>query len=294
MDKKFDGYIVRPNPHDPRLTERVSGIDQTGAKIETSVTVERALTVFLNGQEIVTAMTIGDYPEYLGLGYLLNQNMLLPDDVVTSVDYDEELAIVVVRTKRKTNYETKLKKKVQTSGCAQGTVFGDLMDALENVSLPNAELRTSWLYRLTHAINTTPSLYLEAGAIHGCVLAKEDQPLVYMEDVGRHNAVDKIAGWMFKEKVPAHDKIFYTTGRLTSEMVIKTVRMGIPILISRSGFTAWGVELARKANLTLIGRARGKRFVALAGEDRIMFDQDLAFVEEESAKHRRKAAVHDD
>jgi FdhD protein len=294
MNKKTDGYIIRPNPQDQRLTERVSGIDQSGARIETSVTVERALTIFLNGQEIVTAMTIGDYPEYLGLGYLLNQNMLLPGDVVTGIDYDEEMAIVVVRTKRKTNYEKKLKKKVQTSGCAQGTVFGDLMEALENVSLPKAELRTSWLYKLTHAINTTPSLYLEAGAIHGCVLAKEDQPLVYMEDVGRHNAVDKIAGWMFKEKVKAADKIFYTTGRLTSEMVIKTVRMGIPILISRSGFTAWGVELARKANLTLIGRARGKRFVALAGEDRIVFDQDLAFVEEESAKHRRKAALHDE
>ncbi len=294
MDKKTDAYIIQPNPSDPRLTERVGGIDQTGAKIETSVTVERALTIFLNSQEIVTAMTIGDYPEYLGVGYLLNQHMLLPDDVVTGVDYDEELAVVVVRTKRKTNYEKKLKKKVQTSGCAQGTVFGDLMEALENISLPKAELRTSWLYALTNKINTTPSLYLEAGAIHGCVLARQDQPLVYMEDVGRHNAVDKIAGWMFKEKVPAHDKIFYTTGRLTSEMVIKTVRMGIPILISRSGFTAWGVELARKANLTLIGRARGKRFVALAGEDRIVFDQDLAFVKEESSKHRRKAAVHDE
>jgi len=294
MDKKTDSYIIRPNPLDPRLTERVTGVDQTGATIETSVTVERALTIFLNGQEIVTAMTIGDYPEYLGLGYLLNQHMLLPDDVVTGIDYDEELAVVVVRTKRKTNYEKKLKKKVQTSGCAQGTVFGDLMEALENVSLPKAKLRTSWLYALTNKINTTPSLYLEAGAIHGCVLAKEDQPLVYMEDVGRHNAVDKIAGWMFKEKVKAADKIFYTTGRLTSEMVIKTVRMGIPILISRSGFTAWGVDLARKANLTLIGRARGKRFVALAGEDRIVFDQDLSFVEEESSKHRRKAAVHDE
>jgi FdhD protein len=239
-------------------------------------------------------MTIGDYPDYLAVGYLLNQNMLKPDDVVTGVDYDEELSVVVVRTKRKTNYEKKLKKKVQTSGCAQGTVFGDLMEALENVSLPKASLRTSWLYALTHKINTTPSLYLEAGAIHGCVLAQQDQPLVYMEDVGRHNAVDKIAGWMFKQKVKAADKIFYTTGRLTSEMVIKCVRMGIPILISRSGFTAWGVELARKANLTLIGRARGKRFVALAGEDRIVFDQDLAFVEEESSKHRRKAAVHDE
>jgi FdhD protein len=289
-----DPYIIKPDPLDPRLTERVKGIDQTGAAIETSVTVERALTIFLNAQEIVTAMTIGDYPQYLALGYLLNQHMLKPDDVVTDIDYDEELAVVVVRTKRKTNYEKKLKKKVQTSGCAQGTVFGDLMEALENVSLPAAELRTSWLYRLTHLINTTPSLYLEAGAIHGCVLAVADRPLVYMEDVGRHNAVDKIAGWMFQNKVPAHDKIFYTTGRLTSEMVIKTVRMGIPILISRSGFTAWGVELAAKANLTLIGRARGKRFVALAGAQRIVFDQDLAQVEEESAKHRRKAAVHDD
>ncbi|HWE76887.1 MAG TPA: formate dehydrogenase accessory sulfurtransferase FdhD [Pseudolabrys sp.] len=286
-------YIIRPNPADPRLTERVRGIDQTGAAIETSVTVERALTIFLNSQEIVTAMTINDYPDYLAIGYLLNQNMLLPDDEVTGVDYDEELSVVVVRTKRKTDYEKKLRKKVQTSGCAQGTVFGDLMEALEEVSLPDAELRTSWLYRLTHAINTTPSLYLEAGAIHGCVLAQQDKPLVYMEDVGRHNAVDKIAGWMFKEKISASDKIFYTTGRLTSEMVIKTVRMGIPILISRSGFTAWGVELARKANLTLIGRARGKRFIALAGEDRIVFDQDLAFVEEESTKHRRKAAVED-
>jgi FdhD protein len=294
MSNPTDGYLIKPDPLDPRLTERVSGLDQTGERIETRVTVERALTIFLNGQEIVTAMTINDYPEYLALGYLLNQHMLLPDDVVTGIDYDEELAVVVVRTKRKTNYEKKLKKKVQTSGCAQGTVFGDLMEALENVQLPAAELRTSWLYALAQTINTTPSIYLEAGAIHGCVLAHEDRPLVYMEDVGRHNAVDKIAGWMFKHHVPAHDKIFYTTGRLTSEMVIKTVRMGIPILISRSGFTAWGVELARKANLTLIGRARGKRFVALAGEDRIVFDQNLSFVEEESAKHRRKAAVHDD
>src|SRR4029078_13066019 len=196
-------------------------------------------------------MRITDCPEYLAISYLLNQHMLLPNDTITSVDYDEDLAVVVVRTKRKTNYEKKLKKKVQTSGCAQGTVFGDLMEALEDVKLPDAELRTSWLYKLTHEITTAPSLYLEAGAIHGCVLAKGDQPLIYMEDVGRHNAVDKIAGWMFQEKVSADDKIFYTTGRLPSEMVIKTVRMGIPILISRSGFTAWGVELARKANLTL-------------------------------------------
>jgi FdhD protein len=294
MTERRDDYLVRPDPSDPRLTERVRGIDETGAAIETAVTVERALTIFLNAQEIVTAMTINDYPEYLALGYLLNQNMLAPGDVVTGVDYDEELAVVVVRTEHATNFEQKLKKKVQTSGCAQGTAFGDLMEVIENARLAPAELRTSWLYALASKINTTPSLYLEAGAIHGCVLAHEDRPLVYMEDVGRHNAVDKIAGWMFRHGVVGHDKIFYTTGRLTSEMVIKTVRMGIPILVSRSGFTAWGVELARKAHLTLVGRARGKRFVALAGEDRIVFDQNLAYVEEESARYRRKAAVHDD
>jgi FdhD protein len=289
-----DDYAIRPDPLDPRLTERVTGVDQTGQTIETRVTVERALTIFLNSQEIVTAMTINDYPEYLALGYLLNQHMLLPDDVVTGVDYDEELALVVVRTKRKTNYEKKLKKKVQTSGCAQGTVFGDLMEALENVTLPEAELRTSWLYALTHRINTTPSLYLEAGAIHGCVLCKEGAPVCYTEDVGRHNAVDKIAGWMFRHGIDPADKILYTTGRLTSEMVIKTVRMGIPILVSRSGFTAWGVDLARQVGLTLVGRTRGKRFIALSGEERIVYDQNLAFVEEESARHKRKGAERDD
>ena len=294
MTAPKDHYLVRPDPFDPRLTERVTGVDQTGQPIETRVTVERALTIFLNSQEIVTAMTINDYPEYLALGYLLNQHMLLPDDVITGVDYDEELAVVVVRTKRKTNYEKKLKKKVQTSGCAQGTVFGDLMEALENVTLPKAELRTSWLYALTHEINTTPSLYLEAGAIHGCVLAREDKPLIYMEDVGRHNAVDKIAGWMFRHGVDPADKILYTTGRLTSEMIIKTVRMGSPILVSRSGFTAWGVELARQVGLTLVGRAKGKRFIALSGQERIVFDQNLAFVEEESARHKRKGEDSDD
>ncbi len=283
-------YLVRPDPQDPRLSEAVTGIDQTGRPVETRVVVERPLTLYLNAREIVTMMTIGDHPDYLALGYLLNQGMLQPNDEVTGVDYDPEIDVVVVRTPQETDFEDKLRKRTLTSGCAQGTAFGDLMEAIEGVELPKAELRTSWLYALTHAINVTPSLYLEAGAIHGCVLCERDRPLVYMEDVGRHNAADKIAGYMFRHRVAGGDKIFYTTGRLTSEMVIKTVRMGIPILVSRSGFTAWGVELAKKAGLTLVGRARGKRFLALSGAERIVFDQDLAYVAEEAVKHRRKGA----
>jgi FdhD protein len=291
----MEEFIIRPDPSDPRLTRRVTGIDQTGAPIETSVTVERPLTLFLNGQEIVTMMTICDYPEYLALGYLLNQNMLRTDDRVTDIVYDDEIETVVVRTERPTNYEQKLKKKTLTSGCAQGTVFGDLMEKFEDVRLSStARIRTSWLATLTRKINTAPSLYLEAGAIHGCVLACEDRPLVYMEDVGRHNAVDKVAGYMWRHGLPPEDKIFYTTGRLTSEMVIKTVQMGIPILVSRSGFTAWGVDLARQAGLTLIGRARGRRFVALAGEDRIDFDLAPGEGADEPTSHRRKGSRDDD
>ena len=282
-------YLIAPDPGAARLTRVVQGVDQHGALSEISVVEERPLTIFLNSQEIVTAMTIGDYPEYLALGFLRNQHMLRPDDVISSVDYDEELETVVVRTERRTSYEEKLKKKTRTSGCAVGTVFGDMMEGLGDVRLPQAALRTSWLYDLSATINRTPSLYLEAGAIHGTVLCQQNHPLVYMEDVGRHNAVDKIAGWMLRHKIEAYDKILYTTGRLTSEMVIKTAMMGIPILASRSGFTAWGVEIARDVGLTLIGRLRGHRFVCLSGEDRLVRDVRPSDAEEDR-KHRRKGA----
>lgn len=283
---------MRPDPDHPRLTRAVGGIDQDGKAIETRVVMERPLTLFLNGREIVTMMTIGDHPDWLAVGYLLNQNMLRADDRVTGIDYDEELETVVVRTAGETDFEDKLKKKTLTSGCAQGTVFGDLMENFEEVRLdPGAVLRTSWLYALSRKVNTVPSLYLAAGAIHGCVLCEEDRPLLYMEDVGRHNAIDKIAGYMRLFDVSPVGKIFYTTGRLTSEMVIKTVQMRIPILISRSGFTAWGVDLARQAGLTLIGRAKGKRFVALAGSERIVFDSDPRHIADEPARLARKASL---
>jgi Uncharacterized protein required for formate dehydrogenase activity len=238
-------------------------------------------------------MTIGDWPDYLALGFLRNQGMLKVDDDVTALDYDDETATIVVRTARETEYEDKVKKKTRTSGCAVGTVFGDMMEGLEGLTLPATPLHTSWLYSLARQINQTPSLYLEAGAIHGTVLCQQDRPLVYMEDVGRHNAVDKIAGFMFRHGVPANDKLLYTTGRLTSEMVIKTAMMGIPALASRSGFTAWGVEIARQIGLTLIGRLRGQRFVCLSGEERLVRDAILSSISDEDRRAQRKGAGGD-
>ena len=283
-------YLIAPDPSATRLTRAVQGVDHNGDETTIRVVEERPLTIFLNKQEIVTAMTIGDYPEYLALGFLRNQHMLRDDDEITRVDYDEELETVVVRTARSTDYEEKMRRKTRTSGCAVGTVFGDMMEGLGDVVLADTPVRTSWLYALSAKINRTPSLYLEAGAIHGTVLCQGDRPLVYMEDVGRHNAVDKIAGWMLSEKATSEDKILYTTGRLTSEMVIKTAMMGIPVLASRSGFTAWGVEIAQQVGLTLIGRMKGQRFVCLSGEERLIRDADPAQIAEEPKRAGRKGA----
>jgi len=275
QEKKPNTYIIAPNLVRSDLTRSINGTDQLGNIIALPVIEERPLTIFLNEQEIVTAMTIGDYPEYLALGFLKNQRMLLSDDKVKGIDFDLELNTIVVRTENKTNFEDKLKKKTQTSGCAVGTVFGDMMEGMEDLILDPLVIKTSYLYSLSKKINQTPSLYLNAGAIHGTILCYRDNPLVYMEDVGRHNAVDKIAGWIFETGTNSNDKILYTTGRLTSEMVIKTALMGIPVLVSRSGFTAWGVEIAKQVGMTLIGRLRGKRFICLSGEDRLEWDASL-------------------
>ena len=282
-------YLIAPDPQAERLTRAVNGTDQNGEPITMSVVEERPLTIFLNAREIVTAMTIGDYPEYLALGFLRNQGMLANGEDVTGVDYDEELETVVVRTASATTYEDKLQKKTRTSGCAVGTVFGDMMEGLADVRLPDTPVKTSDLYALAAQINRTPSLYLEAGAIHGTVLCEGDRPLVYMEDVGRHNAVDKIAGWMLSEGISSKGKILYTTGRLTSEMVIKTAMMGIPTLASRSGFTAWGVDIANQVGLTLIGRMKGQRFVCLSGAHRLIRDADPAAIADEPRRAGRKA-----
>ena len=280
---------ILPNPSDPMLTKRVTGIDQNGVLQELPVVEERPLTIFLNSQEIITAMTIGDYPDYLAIGFLLNQKMLLFDDRIEKIDYDEDLQTIVIRTLRKTSYEKKLQQKTRTSGCAVGTVFGDMLEGLDDVELSKNKVKTSWIYALAKKINTTPSLYLSAGAIHGTVLCEKSTPLIYMEDVGRHNAVDKISGWMFINGIKASDKILYTTGRLTSEMIIKSALMGIPTLISRSGFTAWGVEIANNLGMTLIGRLRGRRFICLSGEKRLVRDADPKVISDEKPKDNRKA-----
>ena len=286
-------FYISPNLENDNLTESIECLNESGENIKLPVVKEIPLTIYLNKQEIVTAMTLGDMPDLLAVGYLLNQNMLKRDDVISGIDYDKDLQVVIVRTERKTNYEKKMEKKIRTSGCAVGTVYGDIMEDFSSVNLDKkTKIKTSWIYTISKKVNTRPSLYLKAGALHGCVLCKNDSPLVYVEDVGRHNAVDKIAGWMFLNKEDANDKIFYTTGRLTSEMVIKTVQMGIPILISRSGFTESGVKLAREAGLTLIGRAKGKRMIIANGVNRVIFDTDVKAVENEDVISAQRSLIN--
>jgi len=271
-----NNMLIGPNLEDKTLVSSVTGKDHLGQINEINVIEERPLSIYLNSQEIVTAMTIGDHPKYLALGFLKNQKLIKEDEKVIGIDFDDETRTVVVRTENESNYEQKIKKKIRTSGCAVGTVFGDMMESVEEIILPESKIKISWLYDLAKAINQINSLYLEVGAIHGTVLCLENKPLIYMEDVGRHNAVDKVAGWLFSTKTNPEDKILYTTGRLTSEMVVKCANMGIPALVSRSGFTAWGVELAKLTNMTLIGRLRGKRFVCLSGENRLIYDVDIS------------------
>ena len=285
-------FYISPNLENDDLTETINCINEAGENIQLPVVKEIPLTIYLNKQEIVTAMTLGDMPDILAVGYLLNQNMLQRDDIISDIDYDSDLQVVIIRTERTTNYEKKMEKKIRTSGCAVGTVYGDIMDDFSSVDLnKDAKIKTSWIYAISKKVNTRPSLYLKAGALHGCVLCKNDSPIIYVEDVGRHNAVDKIAGWMFLNKENASDKIFYTTGRLTSEMVIKTVQMGIPILISRSGFTESGVQLAKESGLTLIGRAKGKRMIIANGIERVIFDTDVHSIKSEDVVSAQRALI---
>ncbi|WP_428565292.1 MAG: formate dehydrogenase accessory sulfurtransferase FdhD [Solidesulfovibrio sp. DCME] len=271
--KTHPSLRLAPNVSDPSLYQAITGLDQDGQPLTLYAINERMLTVFLNGREVVTVMTVGDNARYLGLGFLLNQRMLEPGDTVHSVDYDPDDGTIMVRADLAGRADTGGKRRIHTSGCAVGTLFGGVMESLDDIRLdPAPRLRTTWLRGLGRAIDGLDSLHLKTGSIHRCVLCQEDRLLAYLEDVGRHNAIDALAGYMFLHGIDPKDKILYTTGRLTSEVVIKTVIMGVPILVSRGGFTALGVELAQKTDLTLIGRCRGRYFQALAGQHRLVFD----------------------
>ena len=203
---KKNKYLIQPNVHNANLTHTVEGIDEKRQKITTKVIQEKPLTIFLNSHEIVTLMSIGDHPNYLAIGYLLNQNMIKIKEKIKKIEYQKDLETIIIRTNKRTNYEKKLRKKITTSGCAQGTIFGDIYEEIEKIKLDSKiKIKHNWIYELSKKITLTPSLYLEAGAVHGCVLCKKNKPLIYLEDVGRHNAVDKIAGYMFINNIIEDD-----------------------------------------------------------------------------------------
>jgi FdhD protein len=238
-----------------------------------SLVGERPLTIYLDKYEIVTLMTIGSHPELLTLGYLLNQGLLdnLDQVRITQVDWETN-SVAVITSKQHTDIRSMLEKRTITTGCGQGTVFGSLMDKIQQINMHHPPFKQSDCYALLRTIRDYNLVYKQAGAVHGCALCAGSEIVVFVEDVGRHNAVDAIAGYMQLEKITGDDKVFYTTGRLTSEMVIKVSQMQIPILLSRSGATQMGVEVAQQAGVTLISRAKGKAFQVLSGAPNIVFD----------------------
>ena len=253
------------------LTREVSVLDEFGATRSVSIPAERALTVFVDKRELVTLMTLGAAPELLVLGYLRNQRLVdsVTDIESITVDWDVHSAAVKTRAGIE-RFDEKTAKRVVTTGCGQGTVFGDMMSDLHSLSLPaanepSARLSQAVLYGLLNAMRLQESTYKSAGSVHGCALFEQDKLLTFVEDVGRHNAIDTIAGWMWMNSVPGADKIFYTTGRLTSEMVIKSAQMGVPIIVSRSGVTQMGLELAGQLGLALFGRATNRHFICYSG-----------------------------
>jgi len=253
--------------------EGVTVLDEYGREHDTFIANEHPLTLYLNKREIVTLMTLGSYPELLAIGYLRNQGIISEREeiVAVQVDWDTESAAVVTRHMPE-GLDEKLSHKTVTTGCGQGTMFGNIVDSLEQLRLPQVEVRQSTLYGVLRNLTAYNEVYRQAGAVHGCALCRDTQPLVFIEDVGRHNAVDAIAGQMWLDGEDGADTLFYTTGRLTSEMVIKVAQMGIPVAMSRSGITRMGLELAQKVGLTLIGRAKGQHFLAFTGHENILFD----------------------
>ncbi|WP_345887420.1 formate dehydrogenase accessory sulfurtransferase FdhD [Shewanella algae] len=264
--------LIKTNTQVP-LTIAVTAVDENGQLQEKYVACERPLTVYLNWRPIVTLMTLGARAEALALGYLKNQGFINDVSQLESVIVDWDVASAAVITREPTeNLDAKLADKTVTTGCGQGTVFGGFMEGLDDIVLPQPKLKQSMLYSLLKNISEYNQTYKNAGAVHGCGLCEADKIKSFVEDVGRHNAVDTLAGEMWLEQDRGDNKIFYTTGRLTSEMVIKVAKMGIPVLLSRSGVTQMGLELAQKLGITMVARAKGRHFLVYNGADNIEFD----------------------
>ena len=264
------------------LTKEVQVIDERGQSRTLHIPAERALTVYVDKRELVTLMTLGAHPEWLVLGYLRNQRLVDSIAEIESITVDWEVGAAAVKTRHGiTDIEKRTEKRVVTTGCGQGSVFGDLMGAFDSVTLPDSTVTQAQLEAITNAIRLQDSVYKQAGSVHGCALftALPESPdiadqLIFVEDVGRHNAIDTIAGWMWlqdESAVQADNKVFYTTGRLTSEMVMKSAQMGIPVVVSRSGMTEMGLALAQKLNLCAIGRATNKRFLCFSASERVVW-----------------------
>ncbi|WP_417762424.1 formate dehydrogenase accessory sulfurtransferase FdhD [Shewanella sp.] len=255
------------------LTIAVTAVDENGDVRDKFIACERPLTVYLNWQPIVTLMTLGARPEALAIGYLKNQGFISDIQLLESVIIDWEVNSAAIITKENTDsVQAKLSEKTVTTGCGQGTVFGGFMDGVDDIKLPTPALSQTTIYGLLKNISQYNDTYKNAGAVHGCGVCQQDQILSFVEDVGRHNAVDTLAGEMWLDGQTGGDKIFYTTGRLTSEMVIKVAKMGIPVLLSRSGVTQMGLELAQNLGITMIARAKGRHFLVYNGADTIQFD----------------------
>jgi FdhD protein len=261
------------------LTREIEVVDEHGERTTTHIPAERPLTVYVDKRELVTLMTLGAYPEWLVLGWLRNQRLVRSPGEVESITVDWDVGSAAVKTHHGiAKLEEKTSRRVVTTGCGQGSVFGGLMDEIESIRLPEAVITQSQLYGLVNAIRLQESTYKSAGSVHGCALFEGENMLLFVEDVGRHNAIDTIAGWMWLQDaaMPTHDKVFYTTGRLTSEMMIKSAQMGVPIVVSRSGITQMGHEIAQRLGMCAIGRATNKRFLCYTGSHRLQLQPELA------------------
>ena len=276
-----------PVPHLPRLTQAqaaltcaITTVNQYGEQQQVAIPAERALTVFVDRRELVTLMTLGAHPELLVLGYLRNQRLVTSVYDIESITVDWEVGAAAVKTRHGiSGIEEKTSKRVVTTGCGQGSVFGDLMGDIDGLVLPPASVTQAQLYGIVNAIRLQESTYKSAGSVHACALFLGQELLVFVEDVGRHNAIDTIAGWMWMRdrlSMAGGDKVFYTTGRLTSEMVIKSAQMGVPVVVSRSGITQMGHEVAQRIGLCAIGRATNKHFLCYTGAQRLVLQPELA------------------